>query len=272
MSHAGPLKDLGVGILIIALGCWLDGVDGVIHYSVAALLPPKVILLTPITIVIALVAVIVAPIVATVVTTLIIASVIRATIWLVGARSSANVLLDLLVGLINICPLLRHHEKVLNRVRPLAEKFGPEGIIVAKASDKHGDGFIAVDIRDGYPCFQEAADVVAQQFIQIVSNFLQIILVARLLTSGHINLNKSPLELCLGVDGAFPQAEKPLVHGLVDDHRQIVGHHIFIAMCCSDNNFIERYPLFGISLPVICVEIVELAVSWPDDSTEPISE
>jgi hypothetical protein len=25
-----------------------------------------------------------------------------------------------------------------------------------------------------------------------------------------------------------------LVHGLVDDHRQIVGHHIFIAMCCSE--------------------------------------
>jgi hypothetical protein len=43
-------------------------------------------------------------------------------------------------------------------------------------------------------------------------------------------------------------------------------------MCCSDSNFIECYPLFGISLPVICVEIVELEVSWLDDSTEPISE
>jgi hypothetical protein len=43
-------------------------------------------------------------------------------------------------------------------------------------------------------------------------------------------------------------------------------------MCCLNNNFIERYPLFGISLPIICVEIMGLEVSWPDDSTEPISE
>jgi hypothetical protein len=43
-------------------------------------------------------------------------------------------------------------------------------------------------------------------------------------------------------------------------------------MCCSNNNFIERYPLFGISLPVICVEIMELEVSWLDDTTRPISE
>jgi hypothetical protein len=204
MSRAGPLKDLGVGILIIALGRWLDGVDGVIHYSIAALPPPKVVLLTPITIVIAAVAVIVVPIIAMVVTTPIIASVVRATIWLVEARSLANILLDLLVGLISICPLLRHREKILNRVRPLAEKFGPESIMVAEASDKRGDGFITVDIRDGYPHFQEATDVVAQRFVRIVSDFLQIILVAGLLTSGHIIVNKSPPELCPGVDGAFP--------------------------------------------------------------------
>jgi hypothetical protein len=114
--------------------------------------------------------------------------------------SPANVLLDLLVGLINICPLLRHREKVLNRVRPLAEKFGPKSIMVVEASDKCGDSLIAVNVR-------------------IVSDFLQIILVAGLLTSGHIIVNKSPPELSLGVDGAFPQAKKPLVRGLVDDHR-----------------------------------------------------
>jgi hypothetical protein len=84
MSRAGPLKDLGVGILIIALGCWLDGVDGVIHYSVAALPPPKVIMLMSITIVIAVVAVIVAPIIAVVIMTSIIVPVIKAMIWLVG--------------------------------------------------------------------------------------------------------------------------------------------------------------------------------------------
>jgi hypothetical protein len=111
-----------------------------------------------------------------------------------------------------------------------------------------------------------------QRIVRIVSDFLQIILVAGLLTSGHIIVNKRPPELRPGVNGAFPHVEKSLVCGLVDDHRQIVGHHIFNAMCCSDNNFIKRYPLFGISLPIICVKIVELEVSWPDDSTEPISE
>jgi hypothetical protein len=120
-----------------------------------------------------------------VVTTPIIALVIGVAIWLVGARSLANVFLDLLVGLISIYPLLRHREKVLNRARPLAEKFGPKSIMVAEASDKRRDGFIAVDITDGYPCFREAADVVMQRFIRIVSDFLQIILVAGLLTSGQ---------------------------------------------------------------------------------------
>jgi hypothetical protein len=176
MSRAGPLKDLRVGILIIALGHLLDDVDGIIHYWVVGLPPPKVILPTVITIVIAAVVVIVAPIVVAVVMTSIIALVVRATIWLVGARSPANVLLDLLVSLISVYPLLRHREKVPNRVRPLAEKFGPESIMVAEASNKCGDGFIAVDVRDGYPCFREATDLVMQWFIRIVSYFLQIIL------------------------------------------------------------------------------------------------
>jgi hypothetical protein len=261
MSRAGPLKDLGVGILISALGHWLDGIDSVIHYSIVALPSPKVILLTPVMIVIVAVTVIIALIITAVITMSIIAPIVGVAIWLVRARSPTNILLDLLVGLISICPLLCHREKVLNRVRPLAKKFGPESIMVAEASDKRGDGFIAIDIGDGYSRFQEAVDVAVQWFVRIVSDFLQIIHVAGLLTTGHIIVNKSPPELRLGVDGAFPQAEKPLVHELVDDHRQIVGHHIFIAMCCSDNNFIKRYPLFGISLPVICVEIVELEVS-----------
>jgi hypothetical protein len=32
------------------------------------------------------------------------------------------------------------------------EKFGPESIMVAKAFDKRRDSFIAIDVRDGYPC------------------------------------------------------------------------------------------------------------------------
>jgi hypothetical protein len=111
MSRARTLKDLGIGILIVALGRWLDDV---VNWSVAALPPPKVILSTPITIVIAAVAVVVAPIITMVVMMPIIAPVIWALILLVGAGSPANVFLDLLVGLISICPLLHHREKVLN--------------------------------------------------------------------------------------------------------------------------------------------------------------
>jgi hypothetical protein len=58
--------------------------------------------------------VIIAPIIAAVVTILIIASVVWAVILLVRAGSPANVILDLLAGLISICSLLRHHEKVLD--------------------------------------------------------------------------------------------------------------------------------------------------------------
>jgi hypothetical protein len=106
VSRAGTLKDLGVGIHVAALGPWLDGVDGIISWSVMALSPPKVILPMPITIVIVAVAVVVAAIIAAP----IIALVIRAVILLVGARSPTNIFLDLLVSLVSVCPLLRHHE------------------------------------------------------------------------------------------------------------------------------------------------------------------
>jgi hypothetical protein len=76
MSRAGPLKDLGVCILIITPGRWLDSIDDIIHYSVVALSPPKVVLLTSITIIITVVTVIVVAII----TTPIIAPVIGAAI------------------------------------------------------------------------------------------------------------------------------------------------------------------------------------------------
>jgi uncharacterized membrane protein YidH (DUF202 family) len=76
MSQAGTLKNLGIGILIVALGRWLDDIDSVVNRSVAALPPPKVILSTPITIVVAAVTVVVAPIIAAVDATPIIALVI----------------------------------------------------------------------------------------------------------------------------------------------------------------------------------------------------
>jgi hypothetical protein len=77
--------------------------------------------------------------------------------------------------------------------------------MVAEASDKRGDSFIAVNVMDGYPCFQEAVDIVSQQFVWIVSDFL-LILVAGLLTSGHVIVDEGPPELSPGGDGAFPQA------------------------------------------------------------------
>jgi hypothetical protein len=111
---AGTLKDLGVSILIVALWHWLDGVDGVVKWLVAALPPLKVDLLTLIMIVVAAVTVVVAPIITTVVMTPIITLVVEAAILLVRARSPANVFLDLLVGLVSICLLLRHCEHVLD--------------------------------------------------------------------------------------------------------------------------------------------------------------
>jgi hypothetical protein len=110
MSRAGTLKDLGIGILIIALGRWLDGVDGIINWSVAALLSPKVILPMLIMIVVVAVMVVIVPIITAVVAT----PIIWAAILLIRVGSLANVFLDLLVGLISICPLLCHREKVLN--------------------------------------------------------------------------------------------------------------------------------------------------------------
>jgi hypothetical protein len=54
--------------------------------------------------------------------------------------------------------------------------------------------------------------------------------------------------------------------------RQIIGHHIFIAMCCLNSDFIQCYPLFGIGLPIIGIQIVELEVFWSDDNMKPVSE
>jgi hypothetical protein len=79
-----------------------------------ALSPLKVVLPTPITIVIVVVVVVIAPIIAAVVTAPIIPSVIGAAILLVGVRSPANIFLDLLIGLVSVCPLLRYYEQVLD--------------------------------------------------------------------------------------------------------------------------------------------------------------
>jgi vacuolar-type H+-ATPase subunit I/STV1 len=114
VSRIGTLKDLGVGIHILALGPWLDSIDGVVSWLVVALLPPKVVLPTPITIVVAVVAIVVASIIMAVVVAPIIVPVIRAVILLVKSRSLANVFLDLLVGLVSFCPLLCHREQFLD--------------------------------------------------------------------------------------------------------------------------------------------------------------
>jgi hypothetical protein len=105
VGWTGTLKDLGVGILVIALSPWLDGVDGVVSWSVVGLPSPKVVLLAPIMIFIAAVVVVVASVIAVAIMTLIL---------LVGSRSLANVFLDQLVDLVSICPLLHHREQDLD--------------------------------------------------------------------------------------------------------------------------------------------------------------
>jgi hypothetical protein len=91
--------------------------------------------------------------------------------------------------------------------------------MIAEAPDKHKDGLIVVDVEDGYLCLREAADVVTQRLVWIVSDFLQIVFVVGLLTSGHVVINKILPKLSPGVDGAFPQAKEPLLCRLIDDHR-----------------------------------------------------
>jgi hypothetical protein len=76
--------------------------------------------------------------------------------------------------------------------------------MIVEALDKRKDGLIIVDVGDGYPCLREAADVVTQWLVWIVSDFLQIIFVVGLLASGYVVINKSLPELSPGVDGAFP--------------------------------------------------------------------
>jgi hypothetical protein len=144
--------------------------------------------------------------------------------------------------------------------------------MIEEAPDKRGDGLIIVDVGDGYPCLRKATDAVMQWLVWIVSDFLQIVFVVRLLISGHVVINKSLPKLSLGVDGAFSKAKEPLVCRLIDDHKQVVGHNIFIASHCSDNDLIQCYPLLGVGLSVICIQIVELEVFWPDDGTKPVSE
>jgi hypothetical protein len=114
VSRVGTLKDLGVGIFVVTLSPWLDGVDSVVSWSVVALPPPKVVLPTPIMIVITVVVVVIALIIAAVVTAPIIAPIVGAVILLVRARSPTNVFLNLLVGLVSVRPLLHHHEQVLD--------------------------------------------------------------------------------------------------------------------------------------------------------------
>jgi hypothetical protein len=116
VSQKGTLEDLGVDVFIVVLAPWLDGVDGVIDWAVAALPPPGVILpiMMLVTVVIAAVTIIVVLIIMVVVAALLITLVIVAAILLVGTRSSLDILLDLLVGLVSICPLFHHHEKVLD--------------------------------------------------------------------------------------------------------------------------------------------------------------
>jgi hypothetical protein len=69
---------------------------------------------TLIMIIVVAIVVFVAPIIAAVAVAPIIAPVIGAAILLVGSRGPTNVFLDLLVGLVSVCLLLRHREQFLD--------------------------------------------------------------------------------------------------------------------------------------------------------------
>jgi hypothetical protein len=130
----GTLEDLGVGVFIVTLGPWLDNIDGVVHWVVVALPPARVVLpiTTLVVVVIVAVEVIIAPINAAVIVALLIMPVVIAAILLVRTRSSSNILLDLLVALVSICPLFCHLEQVLDQFRPLMDQLSPEGLMIVE--------------------------------------------------------------------------------------------------------------------------------------------
>jgi hypothetical protein len=111
---------------------WLDGVHGVVHWSVVALPPLGVILpiTMPVAVVIVAVAVIIALIIAVVISAPLVTPVVVAVILLVRTRSSPDILLDLLVGLIRICSLFCHHELVLDRFRPFTEQLSSKSVMM----------------------------------------------------------------------------------------------------------------------------------------------
>jgi hypothetical protein len=105
-------------------------------------------------VIIAVVTVTITPIIAVVIVAPLITPVVVAVILLVEMRGSPDILRDLLVGLVSICPLFHHHEQVLDRFRPLMEQLSPKGVMIAEALDKRRDGLIVVDVGDGYPCLR----------------------------------------------------------------------------------------------------------------------
>lgn len=70
------------------------------------------------------------------------------------------------------------------------------------------------------------------------------------------------------MDRVLLQIEEPLVGRLIDDHRQVVGHHEFVASCCSDGDLVSRQPLYRIVVAVVRRHLVDLEVPLPDDSAE----
>jgi hypothetical protein len=67
---------------------------------------------------------------------------------------------------------------------------------------------------------------------------LQVVLGARLLGHNLVILGEDLFEVVLRLDGVLPQAEKPVVCGLVEHDRQVVSHDVFTSAYSSHGNLV----------------------------------
>lgn len=126
----------------------------------------------PVGVVIAAVAVAVVPIIVAIVAALIITPVIVTAVLLVKAGGRPDILLDLLVGFIGVCPLFGHAQQVLDRLGPLAELFCPESIMEMETPDEGRGGYIVVDVGDVDTRLRNKTNVVMHRLVRVVPKFL----------------------------------------------------------------------------------------------------
>ena len=101
---------------------------------------------------------------------------------------------------------------------------------------------------------------------------LQIVLGAWMLACGHVFCDESPIEVFPRSDGVRPEAEELVVRRLVEHDGQMVCHHIFTSTSGTHSDLIQRQPLLGVGLAIVCVYPKDLEARGPPDGSQPSHE